>query len=84
MSPKAKLGDVMSRPVQVARMEQKLEEIDHHFKVISGLPVVDANGKCIGVISKKDKDKPSNGVGSFFSFFFHYSHFVSAELIFFP
>lgn len=73
MSPKSKLGDVISRPVQVARVEQRLEEIDHHFKVISGLPVVDADGKCIGVISKKDKAKAPNGVS--FIFFSHYSSF---------
>ncbi|KAJ3706335.1 hypothetical protein LUZ61_010040 [Rhynchospora tenuis] len=60
MSPTSVLKDVMSRPVQVARAEQRLEEIDHHFKVISGLPVVDADGKCVGVISKKDKAKASN------------------------
>ncbi|KAF3322179.1 CBS domain-containing protein [Carex littledalei] len=63
-SPTSKLGDVMSRPVQVARVDQRLEEIDRHFKVISGLPVVDADGKCIGVISKKDKAKAPNGLES--------------------
>ncbi|KAJ1701924.1 hypothetical protein LUZ63_001703 [Rhynchospora breviuscula] len=60
MSPASVLKDVMSRPVLVARAEQRLEEIDQHFKVISGLPVVDADSKCIGVISKKDKAKASN------------------------
>jgi predicted transcriptional regulator len=78
MTPEAKLGDVMSRPVQVAREEQTLAEIEHHFEVISGLPVVDADGKCIGVISRKDKAKASNGVG----FSFHRAHLVLRNCLF--
>lgn len=66
MSPAAKLGDVMSRPVQVATPGQRLAEVDAIFAAeqFSGLPVVDEDGRCVGVISKKDKAKAPNGVGS--------------------
>ena len=66
MSPAAKLTDVMSRPVQVATPGQRLAEVDAFFAAqqFSGLPVVDEDGRCVGVISKKDKAKAPNGVGS--------------------
>lgn len=64
MSPTARLGDVMSRPVQVAMADQKLAEIDALFATQSGMPVLDDEGRCIGVVSKKDKDKASNGLDS--------------------
>lgn len=61
----------MSRPVQVAMADQKLAEIDALFATQSGMPVLDDEGRCIGVVSKKDKDKASNGV----------SHCSSSSLI---
>jgi predicted transcriptional regulator len=66
MSPAAKLTDVMSRPVQVATPGQRLAEVDAFFAAqqYSGLPVVDEDGRCIGVISNKDKAKAPNGVSS--------------------
>ncbi|XP_037433406.1 uncharacterized protein LOC119300604 [Triticum dicoccoides] len=64
MSPTAKLGEVMSRPVEVATPDQKLAEIDALFATQSGLPVVDGEGRCIGVVSKKDKARASNGLDS--------------------
>lgn len=64
MSPTARLGDVMSRPVQVAMADQKLAEINALFATQSGMPVLDDEGRCIGVVSKKDKDKASNGLDS--------------------
>uniref|UniRef100_A0A8R7PXH1 CBS domain-containing protein n=1 Tax=Triticum urartu TaxID=4572 RepID=A0A8R7PXH1_TRIUA len=64
MSPTAKLGEVMSCPVEVATPDQKLAEIDALFAIESGLPVVDGEGRCIGVISKKDKARASNGLDS--------------------
>lgn len=64
MSPNAKLMDVMSRPVQVATPDQRLSEIDAFFAMHSGLPVVDNEGRCIGVVSKKDKAKAINRVSS--------------------
>ena len=64
MSPTAKLGEVMSRPVEVATPDQKLAEIDALFATQSGLPVVDGEGRCIGVVSKKDKAKASNGASA--------------------
>ncbi|XP_062225149.1 uncharacterized protein LOC133923881 [Phragmites australis] len=64
MSPTAKLGDVMSRPVQVAAPGQRLAEVDAFFVAQSGLPVVDDEGRCVGVVSKKDKAKAPNGLES--------------------
>ncbi|EMS61297.1 hypothetical protein TRIUR3_30301 [Triticum urartu] len=57
----AKLGEVMSCPVEVGTPDQKLAEIDALFATQSGLPVVDGEGRCIGVVSKKDKARASNG-----------------------
>nr|CAB3486453.1 unnamed protein product [Digitaria exilis] len=66
MSPTAKLGDVMTRPVRVATPGQRLAEVDAFFAAqqFSGLPVVDEEGRCVGVISKKDKAKALNGMES--------------------
>ncbi|KAK8948612.1 hypothetical protein KSP39_PZI005033 [Platanthera zijinensis] len=61
MKPSALLGDVMSTAIRAATADQTLEEIDHHFKAFSGLPVIDENLRCIGVISKTDKAKASQG-----------------------
>ena len=62
MSPTAKLGEVMSRPVEVAMPDQRLADIDALFATQSGLPLLNNEGRCIGVVSKKDKAKASNGV----------------------
>ncbi|KAI0494057.1 hypothetical protein KFK09_024188 [Dendrobium nobile] len=64
MKPSALLGEVMSTSIRTATADQTLEEIDHHFEIVSGLPVINENLKCIGVISKKDKAKASNGLKS--------------------
>ncbi|KAJ1270026.1 hypothetical protein BS78_06G023700 [Paspalum vaginatum] len=67
MSPGARLLDVMSRPVQVATPGQRLAEVDAFFAAhqYSGLPVVDEEeGRCVGVISEKDKAKAPNGMES--------------------
>ncbi|KAF0911080.1 hypothetical protein E2562_005463 [Oryza meyeriana var. granulata] len=44
MSPTAKLRVVMSRPVQVATVDQKLANIDAFFAAQSNLPVLDEEG----------------------------------------
>ncbi|WVZ83754.1 hypothetical protein U9M48_030867 [Paspalum notatum var. saurae] len=67
MSPGARLLDVMSRPVQVATPGQRLAEVDAFFAAhqYSGLPVVDEEeGRCVGVVSEKDKAKAPNGMES--------------------
>ncbi|KAG1362511.1 CBS domain-containing protein [Cocos nucifera] len=64
MKPTALLGDVMSTQIRTATADQTLEEIDHHFEVVSGLPVIDAELKCIGVVSKQDRAKASHGLKS--------------------
>ncbi|XP_038970871.1 uncharacterized protein LOC103714891 [Phoenix dactylifera] len=56
------LGEVMSVPIRVAMADQMLEEIDHHFEFVSGLPVVDGELRCVGVVSKNDRAKASNGL----------------------
>lgn len=62
--PSATLDTVMSTEIRTAGPEQTLEEIDHNFEVVSGLPVVDDELRCIGVISKKDKARAYNGLKS--------------------
>ncbi|KAH7373462.1 hypothetical protein KP509_17G057700 [Ceratopteris richardii] len=54
----------MSTTIYTARPDQQLEEIDQHFLQISGLPVINDNLECIGVLSKKDKTKATNGLNS--------------------
>ncbi|RWR89020.1 CBS domain-containing protein CBSX1, chloroplastic [Cinnamomum micranthum f. kanehirae] len=64
MKPSAVLGDIMSTLIRTATEDQTLEEIDHHFGVVSGLPVVDNGLICIGVVSKTDIQRASNGLKS--------------------
>ncbi|XP_020588871.1 uncharacterized protein LOC110030484 [Phalaenopsis equestris] len=64
MKPSALLGEVMSTTIRTATPDQTLEEVDHYFEVVSGLPVIDENLRCIGVVSKKDKAKASKGLKS--------------------
>lgn len=54
----------MSRIIYTATADQILEEVDHFFLNISGLPVVNKDLKCIGVLSKKDRAKASKGLQS--------------------
>ncbi|KAK9138134.1 hypothetical protein Sjap_008728 [Stephania japonica] len=61
MHPSALLGEVMSAVIRTASVDQTVEEIDHHFEFVSGLPVVDERFACIGVVSKKDKQRAPNG-----------------------
>ncbi|XP_077229147.1 uncharacterized protein LOC143862039 [Tasmannia lanceolata] len=64
MQPSALLGEVMSTVIRTATADQTLDEIDHHFQMVSGLPVIDEGLRCIGVISKKDIAKASDGLKS--------------------
>ncbi|CAO2034235.1 unnamed protein product [Urochloa humidicola] len=66
MGPGAKLVDVMSHPVQVATPGQRLAEVDALFAAhqFSGLPVVDDQSRCVGVVSNKDMAKAPNGMES--------------------
>ncbi|XP_073102762.1 uncharacterized protein [Elaeis guineensis] len=61
--PSSLLGEVMSTPLRVAMADQMLEEIDHHFELVSGLPVVDSELRCVGMVSKNDRARASNGIG---------------------
>lgn len=54
----------MSTTIVTAMAGQTLEEIDHHFELVSALPVVDGELRCIGVISRHDRAEASLGVGS--------------------
>lgn len=58
--PSTHLADVMSKTITTAFPDQALEEVDHHFANISGLPVIDSEHKCIGVLSKKDRAKAAD------------------------
>ncbi|XP_024384926.1 ornithine transcarbamylase, chloroplastic [Physcomitrium patens] len=58
--PSTHLADVMSRTIITASPGQSLEEVDRYFSDISGLPVVDNEHKCVGVLSKKDRSKASD------------------------
>ncbi|XP_072988727.1 CBS domain-containing protein CBSX1, chloroplastic-like [Typha latifolia] len=62
--PTAALGEAMSKPVRTATPEQTLAEIEHHFGVVSGIPVVDGERRCVGVVSKKDVARAVNGLES--------------------
>lgn len=64
MEPSALLGEVMSTGLRTTTVDQSLEEINHHFEVVSGLPIVDVQFKCIGVISKKDILRASHGLAA--------------------
>eukprot|EP00270_Netrium_digitus_P005744 TRINITY_DN176_c0_g1_i1.p1 TRINITY_DN176_c0_g1~~TRINITY_DN176_c0_g1_i1.p1 ORF type:complete len:244 (-),score=32.51 TRINITY_DN176_c0_g1_i1:295-987(-) len=59
--PATLLADVMTKKVWMARELNTMGEIEHHFDHISGLPVVDENQVCIGVVSKKDRSKSDLG-----------------------
>jgi CBS domain-containing protein len=58
--PNTHLADVMSKTIATAFPQQLLHEVEHHFKNISGLPVIDEELKCVGVLSKKDFEKASD------------------------
>lgn len=58
--PNTILAEVMSKLLYIAFPDQALEEVDHHFTEISGIPVVDDDYRCIGVLSKKDRLKASD------------------------
>jgi hypothetical protein len=52
----------MSRIIATAFPYQLLEDVHHHFTDISGLPVIDHEYKCVGVLSKKDVKNSAAGV----------------------
>ncbi|MCO5562825.1 hypothetical protein L7F22_016460 [Adiantum nelumboides] len=62
--PHSYLADVMSSIKYTATPDQLLEEVDQYFLHVSGLPVVNQDYKCIGVLSKKDRAKASKGLQS--------------------
>nr|CAB3451505.1 unnamed protein product [Digitaria exilis] len=51
----ALLSETMSTPVIVATAEQTLEEVECHFEVVSGLPVVDSSLRYAAVLMLKKK-----------------------------
>eukprot|EP00250_Pteridium_aquilinum_P011587 c20174_g1_i1 orf=221-895(+) len=62
--PHSFLADVMSKIRFTAMADQALEEVNDCFLSVSGLPVVNKDYKCIGVLSKKDKAKATKGLQS--------------------
>uniref|UniRef100_A0ACD6AKR3 Uncharacterized protein n=1 Tax=Avena sativa TaxID=4498 RepID=A0ACD6AKR3_AVESA len=57
----ALLREAMSTPVLMVTAEQTLEEVQGHFQVVSGLPVVDSARRCVGVVVKSDWARASHG-----------------------
>jgi CBS domain-containing protein len=51
---------MMSKILYIAFPHQALEEVDRHFTEISGIPVVDDEHRCVGVLSRKDRSKVSD------------------------
>ncbi|XBH65737.1 hypothetical protein VPH35_119292 [Triticum aestivum] len=51
------LREAMSTPVLMVTAEQALVEVEGHFQLVSGLPVVDSARRCIGVVVKSDRSK---------------------------
>ncbi|PKA60844.1 CBS domain-containing protein CBSX1, chloroplastic [Apostasia shenzhenica] len=64
MKPSASLGEVMSTPIRTVTADQTIEEIAQNFEVVSGLPVIDNDLRCIGIISRTDRAKASQGLKS--------------------
>ncbi|KAJ1694666.1 hypothetical protein LUZ63_011364 [Rhynchospora breviuscula] len=58
----SRVSEIMSKPVRTAKLDQTLEEVVYHFEAFSMLPVVDANLRCMGVISKNDQAKAPHGL----------------------
>ena len=52
----------MSTEIRAVTVDLTLEEIDHYFEFVSGVPVVDDELRCIGIVSKKDKERALHGV----------------------
>ncbi|KAJ6838573.1 uncharacterized protein M6B38_318120 [Iris pallida] len=61
--PTSSLGEVMSTSIITVTADQTLEEVEHHFEYVSGLPVVDDDLGCIGIISKSDRAKARASLG---------------------
>ncbi|VAI63102.1 unnamed protein product [Triticum turgidum subsp. durum] len=51
------LREAMSTPVLMVTAEQALVEVEGHFQLVSGLPVVDSARRCVGVVVKSDRPK---------------------------
>lgn len=57
-SPGASLSDIMSKDITTTTPETSIDELKELFETVTGLPVVDATGKLVGVVSKKDLGRP--------------------------
>jgi len=55
------LREAMSTPVLMATADQMLVEVEGHFQLVSGLPVVDSARRCVGVVVKSDCARASHG-----------------------
>jgi predicted transcriptional regulator len=64
IQPSTFVANVMTEIRYSARPEQLLEDINHYFDEVSGVPVVDNDFKCVGVLSKKDGSKAANAMKS--------------------
>ncbi|XP_078440126.1 uncharacterized protein LOC144710274 [Wolffia australiana] len=62
--PSVHLSDVIATKFKSATVDQTLEEIDHLFEVVPGLPVLDHELRCVGVIANSDRSKAAKGLKS--------------------
>ena len=65
--PETSLKDAMSTATFMAKPEQSLAELDAAFQVVTGVPVVNKRGECVGVVSKKDLAKGGSKVSEVMS-----------------
>ncbi|XP_020570961.1 CBS domain-containing protein DDB_G0289609-like [Phalaenopsis equestris] len=61
---KTLLRDMMSKGIRTARAEQSLGEIAGCFEFVSGLPVVDDDLRCVGVVCKNDLARANHELNS--------------------
>ena len=66
-TPSTILRDIMQENVVVARPTDRLSELRGAFVKYTGLPVVRSDGGLVGVISRKDLEKPGDFVADVMS-----------------
>lgn len=66
---------VMSTGLRTATVAQSLEEMNHHFEVVFGLPIVDVQFKCIGVLFQERHMQSITLSYSFYKIIINFSNF---------
>ena len=55
--PDTIIADIMVRQVRAVAPSDPVASVLHHLESVTGVPVVDAELKCVGLLSKRDIDK---------------------------